>query len=103
MATVTENAMRKFLIIMLCLFAALLGGYGGLQTQEAEKRQEEQNAVDVAQGSIRVGMTREQLLQAWGKPRHIRKTITAHLTSEQWIYGRQYVYLTNNKISAIQE
>jgi hypothetical protein len=53
--------------------------------------------------AIRLGMTRDQVLLSWGKPTKINRTVTAAGTSEQWVYDKQYLYLTDDKVTALQE
>jgi hypothetical protein len=45
------------------------------------------------QKQVAIGMTREQVEAAWGKPESIRETVTAGGTSEQWVY-RGFNYLS---------
>jgi hypothetical protein len=43
---------------------------------------------------IRIGMTEEMLIESWGKPQRINKTITKYGTRKQYVYGSsQYVYI----------
>ncbi len=54
-------------------------------------------------GRIRIGMTKDMCRAAWGAPDDINQTITSYSTSEQWVYGYQYVYFEGDKITAIQD
>ena len=73
-------------------------------------RIDHQEKVDGAinNGRIFVGMTKDQVLQSWGKPTKINRTIVSSSASEQWIYERgnigdtQYVYLTNGVVRSMQ-
>lgn len=57
---------------------------------------------------IMVGMTSEEVLQSWGKPSKINRTVTRNEATEQWVYERktivdtQYVYLRNGVVSSMQ-
>lgn len=58
-------------------------------------------------GTVRIGMTEEQVIRAWGKPEKINTTITAGGKTQQWVYGygagsRQYLYLENGVLRTIQ-
>ena len=59
-------------------------------------------------GKVAIGMTSDHVVQSWGKPTKINKTINASGTSEQWVYDRgrigqsQYVYLSNGVVTSIQ-
>ncbi|MCR4346477.1 MAG: hypothetical protein NUV55_04620 [Sulfuricaulis sp.] len=57
----------------------------------------------IKQKKVFIGMTAEQLILSWGKPEKVNRTITKNVTHEQWIYGNQYVYVENDKVTAIQE
>ncbi|MFQ5752270.1 MAG: hypothetical protein ACE5HI_09760 [bacterium] len=56
---------------------------------------------------VAIGMTKEAVLESWGKPDDINRTITENIVHDQWIYGEfpnaKYVYLTNNKVTSLQE
>ena len=40
---------------------------------------------------------------AWGRPARVNRTVTAAAAREQWVYGdRQYIYVDNGIITAIQ-
>ena len=63
----------------------------------------------VEAGYVRLGMTAEQVLAAWGQPRDRNRTTSSHGTSEQWVYrsvnrpGAQYVYLENGVVTTLQD
>jgi hypothetical protein len=45
------------------------------------------------EGKISIGMTADEVLERWGKPLDVNKTITEHGVSEQWVYPNyQYLY-----------
>lgn len=52
---------------------------------------------------IKIGMTREQAVLAWGKPQDINRTVTANHTREQWIYNDVYVYFNNGILTGWQD
>ena len=55
----------------------------------------------------KIGMTKNQLILAIGKPTSINNTTTEVTRSEQWVYERSsfygYVYFENGRLSAIQD
>jgi hypothetical protein len=54
-------------------------------------------------GALRIGMTRQQAVQAWCFPDHTNSTQTAHGTQEQWVYpGRGYLYFEGDRLTGIQ-
>lgn len=58
----------------------------------------------IADRQIEMGMTREQVRLAWGKPEHANVTQSAHTTHEQWVYGNgTYVYFVDDKMTTYQE
>jgi hypothetical protein len=53
---------------------------------------------------IYIGMTREMVLDSWGKPDDINKTTHSFGVHEQWVYGiGQYVYLEDGIVTTIQQ
>lgn len=58
-------------------------------------------------GKVRIGMSEEQVIRAWGKPDAINSTITGAGKTQQWVYGRgsgsrQNLYLENGVLRTIQ-
>jgi outer membrane protein assembly factor BamE (lipoprotein component of BamABCDE complex) len=56
-------------------------------------------------GRIRVGMTKEQVRAAWGRPYAVNTTTTGYGTREQWVMqeiGSSYVYFEDGICTAIQ-
>lgn len=62
-----------------------------------------QNAIDILSGKIWIGMSKEMLLESWGRPKDINRTVTSTNVREQWVYESQYVYLENNIVTAWQD
>jgi hypothetical protein len=59
-------------------------------------------AKDVMNGVIWIGASRDAVWDSWGQPDKINKTIGRYGTHEQWVYGDQYIYLDNGKVTTIQ-
>ena len=60
----------------------------------------------VACGFIRTGMTAEQLIESWGRPEDINRTVTSLGVSEQWVYNSPYgpyVYLDGGVVTSWQD
>jgi len=51
---------------------------------------------------IGLGMSTDDVIAAWGKPDHVNTTVTAYGKHEQWVYGRQYIYFENGRVSSWQ-
>lgn len=78
-------------------------------TRKAARRREYQKlgwpasiVDDVMAGRISIGMTPRMVRAAWGNPETINTTITANGRDEQWVYGDDFVYVTNGKVRAMQ-
>jgi len=58
----------------------------------------------IFKGKIIIGMTEEMLIESWGKPQRVNKTITKYGTRKQYVYGSsQYIYIgENGEIETIQ-
>jgi hypothetical protein len=67
-----------------------------------EKRFGKRKGKLVAEGKVQIGMTSEMCKYAWGEPDQINRTVTGGKTTEQWVYGNSYLYLTDGLLTAIQ-
>lgn len=59
----------------------------------------------ISRGRIRIGMTKEQVRAAWGRPYRVNTTTAAYGTHEQWVMhemGSSYVYFEDGICTAIQ-
>lgn len=57
----------------------------------------------IKKGTIWINAPKDAVIVSWGTPKEIRNTITASGKKEQWIYDiNNYVYITNGKVSGIQ-
>jgi hypothetical protein len=56
----------------------------------------------IQQQKIKVGMSPEQATLSWGKPKKINKSVGAWGVHEQWVYGTQYLYFENGRLSSFQ-
>lgn len=58
----------------------------------------------IVAGRIRIGMTEEMVLLAWGFPARVNTTLNANGKLQQWVYGSgNYVYLQNGIVTTIQQ
>lgn len=53
--------------------------------------------------SIKIGMTREEVLERWQKPKKINRSVGRWGVHEQWIYGDVYLYFENGVLTSWQE
>jgi hypothetical protein len=60
------------------------------------------NFEKILKGEVVIGMTNEMCLLSWGNPEKINETITTNSKSEQWVYGKNYLYFDNGILTAIQ-
>jgi hypothetical protein len=54
---------------------------------------------------VRIGMTREQAIAGWGRPRDINRSTYSFGVHEQWVYGEYgsgYLYFENGVLTSIQ-
>ncbi|MBV5329972.1 MAG: hypothetical protein JZU65_20495, partial [Chlorobium sp.] len=54
----------------------------------------------IQKNNIKIGMPPEYVTLSWGKPEKVNKTIGAWGVHEQWIYGDQFVYFENEKLTS---
>jgi hypothetical protein len=59
----------------------------------------------IKEKKVLIGMTKEQVIISWGKPRDINRTGGAWGVHEQWIYGDfgPYLYFENDKMTSWQD
>lgn len=76
--------------------------------REAARQTREMRAKDaIADGKVFIGMTADEVIESWGDPTAVNRTITAGDTSEQWVYRRgsfqaQYIYLRAGIVTSLQ-
>lgn len=80
------------------------------QTRKNEliKKYGKKKGTDIGNGIIRIGYTKQMVLEAWGKPYDINRTVSRSGTREQWIYGkdignRTYLYIENGILTTLQD
>lgn len=61
----------------------------------------------ISERKVSIGMTKIEVVYAWGSPNDIKRTVSSNGTWEQWvfgnpIYGANYVYFDNNIVTSIQ-
>jgi len=57
----------------------------------------------VIEGKIKIEMTREQVMTAWGKPDQINHSEGDWKIYEQWIYGSTFLYFERGILKSYQE
>ena len=58
----------------------------------------------IANKEIWIGMSEDLLLESWGFPEEINRTVTSNLVRKQFVYTRgKYVYVENGKVTAWQD
>lgn len=72
------------------------------ETKQAEQEQAKHEA-KIKAGIISLGMSKSDVLRAWGKPNDINRTVGDYGTSEQWVYGNEYIYFDNGTVTAWQD
>ena len=59
----------------------------------------------ISRGSIQIGMNKEQVAAAWGRPYKVNKSVGSYGTHEQWVmheYGNTYVYFEDGICTSMQ-
>lgn len=55
-------------------------------------------------GKVKLGMTKQMCIEAWGNPEDINRTIVRGNINEQWVYSLDcYLYFDNGVLTAIQD
>ena len=70
----------------------------------------ERFAAAIEEGAIMRGMTKQQVVAAWGPPVDINRSVGSWGAHEQWVYGaysrystRRYVYFEGNRCTGWQD
>lgn len=67
------------------------------------KKYGQTNGKLISEGKVKIGMTKEMCIDAWGKPKSVNKSSGAWGVHEQWVYGlKTYLYFEGNKLTSIQ-
>lgn len=56
----------------------------------------------IARRQVFIGMTRDEVIAAWGSPRRSNVTLNAYGKHEQLVYESNYLYLTDGVLTSIQ-
>ena len=80
---------------------------GLLYLQRADDSRVTEFIKSIAERKVAIGMTKVEVVYAWGSPNDINRTTTGGGTHEQWvfgnpIYGANYVYFDNDTVTSIQ-
>jgi hypothetical protein len=67
------------------------------------KKYGEVNGSKIYQQKIWIGMTRQMLLESWGKPDDINRTVGGFGVHEQFVYGDKYVYVEDGEVTSWQD
>lgn len=57
-----------------------------------------------SKNTVKLGMTDKEVMQLWGKPVRINRTMNKYVTREQWVYPDYvYLYFENGVLTTIQD
>jgi hypothetical protein len=56
----------------------------------------------ICEERVRIGMTEQELLFSWGKPKKVNQTIVEGKSTKQFIYSKGYVYVDNGVVTGLQ-
>lgn len=57
----------------------------------------------IQQEKVKIGMSKDECVLSWGKPKDINETIFENSISEQWVYEKNYLYFENGVLKTIQD
>ena len=92
---VTENSIYKTRDMYVLLNKS--------KEEKLKEKYGEEVGFKINNGQTWIGMTEEMLIDSKGYPDDKNITKTVYGNSEQWIYGNQYIYVEENKVTAIQK
>jgi cell division protein FtsB len=68
------------------------------------KKYGQTSGLKIYESRIWVGMTKEMVIDSWGKPLSINRTGNEWGVHEQWVYGdHRYLYIENGKLTSWQD
>ena len=93
-----------WLVLIVILGMAYLYNQNSSNQAAHQKELAPQFEQAVASKEVMVGMSKDQAIRAWGKPKTINSTTTSRGTREQWVYpSRSYLYFDEDgKLTTIQ-
>jgi hypothetical protein len=57
----------------------------------------------IIKGHVKIGMSKQMVVESWGNPLKINKTTTKYSTIEQWVYRNgNYLYFKDDELETIQ-
>lgn len=59
------------------------------------------DGINIASGKLWLGMTAKMVLDSWGIPFQIKRTVSNFHISEQWIYSGAYLFLENGVLTEV--
>lgn len=84
--------------------AARLTTTAARDAEVAAKKAERERLAKAKKEGVRLGMTKQQVLESsWGRPERINRTTNALGSREQWVYGGvNFLYFEGDRLTAIQ-
>jgi hypothetical protein len=85
---------------------ALRDAHASAEKKQMEEVEEELRLMlaDRQSRPPRIGMTADQArASSWGEPKDVNRTTVNGLVREQWVFPWGYVYLENQRVTAIQD
>ena len=73
-------------------------------SERRAKKAERERLAKAKKEGVRLGMTKQQVLESsWGRPERINRTTNALGSREQWVYGGvNFLYFEGDRLTAIQ-
>jgi len=69
----------------------------------AEKYKDSKFKDEILKRKVAIGMTKEMVIDSWGKPEDINRTVGTWGVHEQWVYGHTYLYFEDGKLTSFQD
>lgn len=59
--------------------------------------------ITIASGKVSMGMTTDMVVEAWGRPEDINRTVGSWGVHEQWVYSNNYLYFEDDILTSWQD
>ena len=93
------GTLAVILIIMLLIWAYYDEKNNRIRLQRLIDKYGAEIGTNIFKGVVFVGYTKEQLIEAWGKPKDIKETVSSSIVKTRCYYGRYYTSQGNAKYS----
>jgi len=76
---------------------------GKARVDELRKKYNPSTAELIINHKLQLGMTKDMVIESWGQPKNINKSVYSWGVHEQWVYDSRYLYFEDGILTSWQE